>query len=436
MLDIREERIVACAAFEMAVANGLSCTQKRRDDLLRLPPREEDVVFIRDDEHLRVNTGESRIKRTVAVAGIGEVHRTRYVEVGVRVEAAQELHRLVVEIALDLEICLEEAVALGALLRRGVHEVVLEPAAELLLQELAREIRYVRKLARRGKPRLRTLAVAFEIVVAALPVGIVSDGVAAHDAQGDRLGVQARARRDEARLFHVVGEARHPVYDLQSAVATADKRCELLYAELLQEHPEDVNSIVERVLREGRAVGLTSIGIDRHGARRSRAATEHVRADYVEPVRVERTARANHLLPPAAWFFLARPYARDMCIACECMADVDCVGVSKGRAALFVCNLDFLQNAAIGKLEPAVRQVQLHFLQFYYSNALSHNWRILYHIPCVSYAKAHVKKGSATDLPRPFCRRGAWPRGPRYQTRSFDLRNSNDGTTALVMSSK
>ena len=184
------------SAFKVAIAHGLPCTQKRRDDLLRLPPREEDVVFIRDDEHLRVNAGESCIKRTVAVAGIGEVHRTRYVEVGVRVEAAQELHRLVVEIALDLKIRLEEAVALGAFFCRSVYEVVLKPAAELLLQKLAREIRYVRKLARCGKPRLRALAVAFEIVVAALPVGVVRDGVAAHDAQRDRLGVQARACRD------------------------------------------------------------------------------------------------------------------------------------------------------------------------------------------------------------------------------------------------
>ena len=268
MLDVGEERVVPRSALEMAVAHALVHAHQRRRYLLRLPRREQDVVLIRHDEDARLDERERRVERTEAVARIVQVHRTRYVQVGVRVEAAHELHRLVVEVALDLEVRLEEPVALRAVLLRRLDEVLLEVPLELLLQELAREVRDVRKLARRREAGPRTLPVALEVVVSALPLRIVGDGVAAHHAEGYRLRVEVRARRDEAHLVDLVGIARHPVDDLEPAVTSAHERRESLHAELVQEHPEDVDGIVKGVLRELRAIGFARVGIDRHGARR------------------------------------------------------------------------------------------------------------------------------------------------------------------------
>ena len=348
MLDVGQERVMAGAALEVAVADRLACGLERTGDLLRLPCGKEYVVLVRDDKRARLDARERRVERTVAEARVGEVHRPRDVQVAVGVEPAQELRRLVVEIAFDLEIGLEEPVALGALRGRRVYEVLLEPPVELVLQQLAREIGDVRQLPRARKAGLRPLAVALQIVVAAVPLRVVGYGRAAHDAERYGLRVEVGAGRDEARLLHFVWIARHPVDDLQPAVAAADERREPLDAKLPQQHAEDVHRVVEGVLRKARAVRPSGVRVDRHRPRRAAAAAEDVRADHVVAVRVDRATGADHALPPATRTVLAGSYASDVGVAGQGVADVDRVVSVKRRAALLVRHLYLLQNAAIG----------------------------------------------------------------------------------------
>ena len=229
-----------------------------------------------------------------------------------------------------------------------------------------RELTRTRQARSRPLPARRNVV----IIISALPVRIVRNRVAAHHAEGDRLRVEVRARGDEADLLHVVGVARHPVDDLQSAVAAADEGRELLDAELSEEHPEDVHRIVEGVLREGGTIGLAGVGVNGHRARRSAAPAEDVRADDVVAVRVDGTSGTDHSLPPAARLRLAGFHAGDVRIARQRMTDVDRIVSVQRCTALLVGDLDLLEDAAIGELQAAVRQIELQLLQFDNTNSV------------------------------------------------------------------
>ena len=352
VVDVRQERVVPRAALEMAVGDGLVRTHKRRRDLLRLPPRKEDVALVRNDEHLRLHPREGRVQRAIAVAGVVEVHRAGDVQVAVRVKPTQELHRLVVKVALDLEVRLEEPVTLGLLVRRRIDEVLLEAALELLLQKLTRKIGDVRELTGAGEAGPRTLPAlalgfAFRVVISALPRRIVSDGITTHHRERDRLGVEVGTRRNEYDPLHILGITRHPVDHQDTAVGAADHRRELLDAELLQQQPENIDRIVEIILREGGTVRSAGFGIRGHRTCRAAATAEHVRADHVVTVGVDGPSRTDHPLPPSARLLLPRTNARDMTVTGQCVADVNRVITIVRDSALLVRNLNFLENPTI-----------------------------------------------------------------------------------------
>ena len=171
-------------------------------------------------------------------------------QIAVRVETVDELLRLIVEIALDLEIGFEQPVALVAFTLRSFNKLLLKFSLEFTLKMFAGKIRDVGKLPRTGEPELRPLAVAFVVVIAAVPLRVFGDGVAPHDVERERLGVERSGSGDQHRLFHLVGTARHPVHNLDSAETAADQSREPGDAEFFKEHPVDINGVGKRILRK------------------------------------------------------------------------------------------------------------------------------------------------------------------------------------------
>ena len=105
------------------------------------------------------------------IAGAGDV------EIRVGVEPVDEGRTLIAQIALDLEIGVE---AEGELL------AVLQVAAEFAVQRRFLQVSDVRRHPRDRQPALRPLAL--EQIIAAAPIGIGHDRLAADLVKGDVLG--------------------------------------------------------------------------------------------------------------------------------------------------------------------------------------------------------------------------------------------------------
>src|SRR5205823_1215286 len=123
----------------------------------------------------RLCSGERIGKPSAMVGGKVEiVHRAGQIEVGIGVEAIDESHALVAQVALDLEIGVET---------EGERFTVLQVAAELAVKGRLRQIGDVGSHARHGEPLSRTPA---EIeILAAVPVRIGHDGLPSDLVEGD-----------------------------------------------------------------------------------------------------------------------------------------------------------------------------------------------------------------------------------------------------------
>ena len=104
------------------------------------------------------------------------IHGARDVEIRVRVEALDEAHPLVAQIAFDLEIGVE---------REGRRLAVLQVAAEFAVQRLFGQVGDMGRHARHAEPLARPRAL-LDIAPAA-PIGIGHDGLPAHLVKGDVL---------------------------------------------------------------------------------------------------------------------------------------------------------------------------------------------------------------------------------------------------------
>ena len=158
LLGLEQERVVAVGAGYLGEADLAARATDRIDEALDLVGREQPVAGEREQQEAHGRLGQRRGHGVVTGREVEVVHRLGHVEVGVGVEALDELAALVREVALDLE--------LGDEVEREVVSVT-QPPAELLAHRLVREVRDVADHARDRQSLLRLGAA---VVVAAREV--------------------------------------------------------------------------------------------------------------------------------------------------------------------------------------------------------------------------------------------------------------------------
>ena len=348
---------------ELGVGHGLPLAQHARGDRAALLLGEEPVARDGDEQEARRDPTAHLVQRTVLRGRVVAVHRVRDLEIGVRVEAGEELARLVLEITLDGK---RGAEARGVLLQplpAALEPVLLLLAPEAAVEEVEGEIGDVRDLARLGEPHERAGAVV--VIVATAPAGVERDRVAPHDVERERLRVERRARGDHHRLVHLARMRGDPLDHLDAAETAAHESREVRHADLAQERAVDLHRVADRESRKGRAVGTSSGGIDGGGTGRSLATAQHVRAHHAIAVRVNGLAGTDDGIPPAARRFLARTAAGHVRVARQRVADENDI-VVRGRLApaRLPCDINPREHAAVLEAEAPGRQRQRRHMGF------------------------------------------------------------------------
>jgi hypothetical protein len=230
------------------------------------------------------------------------------------IEALDKGRALVAQIAFDLEVRVE---------REGRQVAILHAAAELAMQRRVGEIGDVPGHPRDGETAMRERAL-FEIAPAA-PVGIGHHGLPSEFMERDVLRRVARRARDRQCREHALRIGRSPLQHLHAAHRAADDAEQCFDAQAIEQHGLRADHVGNCDDRKIQSPHLARRRIGRGRAGRSHATADHVRADDEIVLRIERAAGADHGLPPAR-FAGHRVDVGDMLVACQRMADQDCVG--------------------------------------------------------------------------------------------------------------
>ena len=384
LLRVREKTVVAHLDVEMRIANGLAGLEQAPGDHAALLLGEQPVAGDGDQHQPRVDAAADLVQRTVLLGRVVAVHRVRDVQIGIGVEAGEELSRLVFEIAFNGK---HRAKARGVLrLPGGVlrHPRLLLAPAEAAVEEIEREIGDVRHLAGLREAYGRS-PVRRAVVVAALPARIERDRVASHHVERERLRVRRRPGGDHHRAVHLAGMRRDPFNHLDAAKAAAHEPREMRDPQLPQQRAIDLHRVANGEARERTAVGPPRRGIDGRRSRRALATAQDVRADDPIEVGVDRAAGADNAVPPAGGLRLARMHPRHVRISRERVADEDHV-VVRGRfaSAGLPRHVDARQHAAILEAKAAFGELQRHQMRLHDAYGIGFllvHGVILYHEP-------------------------------------------------------
>jgi hypothetical protein len=173
--------------------------------LLRLVARIEPVGAEADHQEARPHAFEPGRPGPLAVGEVEIIHRLGDVEVGIGVEAADELAAAVAQVVLHLEVDFKiEPKRLFAA----------QAAAELLAHGVVAHVGDVAHHARHGQAAARQF---LAVIIAGVPVGVGHDRLAAHFIEGDLLGAVARGGGDGNGGHHAVGERYRPFERLHAA---------------------------------------------------------------------------------------------------------------------------------------------------------------------------------------------------------------------------
>ena len=227
--------------------------------------------------------------------GIEDVHGAGDGDVGVGVEAGDEVLALVVEVAGDVE----AAVLSGG----GGDEGVLVAVAVGLAGEALLEQRhgFVADHAEgAGEGEAAGGAVA-GLVVAALPGGVEHDGLALEMVEAEAHGAE-RGDADGDGAGDAIGEEDGPLEHLHAADGGSDGELEALDAEVVDELDLRADDVADADEGEGGAVGLAGGGIDGAGAGGAVTGAEDVDADDAVAGEIEQAevAGEEELRPPGA----------------------------------------------------------------------------------------------------------------------------------------
>mmetsp|Transcript_3964 Transcript_3964/g.6232 ORF Transcript_3964/g.6232 Transcript_3964/m.6232 type:complete len:283 (+) Transcript_3964:426-1274(+) len=256
------------------------------------------------------------------------IHQFRHLDVGERVEPAEELLPLVLQVAPH-----REGLPLVGL------RVRLHLAAELPVVPLARAVGHHRDLPRHREALERRV---LGRVVAARPARVRVDrlplGLAHRDLPG---GVRGAAADDHARL-HQRPAQQQPLQRLHAAQGAADHRLDAPHPQALNHRQVHAHGVPHGHRAEVAPVGLASVRVCAGVVCAPVAARDHVRADHEVLVGVERLPRPQKASPPAF----------KVCIPCQCVAhNHGIVFLLVQGAPGFVANLWRLQGLAAFKLK-------------------------------------------------------------------------------------
>ena len=168
-------------------------------------------------------------------------------------------------------------------------------------------------------------------VIAAAPIGIGHDRLAADLVEGDVLRRVPRRGGDRHRGEDALGIGRRPLQHLHAAHRAADDAEQLLDAEMVDQLLLRAHHVGDGDDRKVEAPGLAGRGVDLRRPGRAHAAAQHVGADQEIALGVEHLARPDQHVPPAR---LAGDRMRlgDILVAGQRVADQD--GVERSALSL------------------------------------------------------------------------------------------------------
>ena len=329
---------MAVGCGNLGVGDVAALLHQRLDDLARARRRKAPVGGERHDEE-RADGARQRLREVAAGAGgrIEVVQRLGDPQVGVGVEILGELLALVAQVGLDLE--------LG---REGEAQAFAQLATEFRLHLLVGQVGDVPDHPRHAQAAPRLHAVGVEVAVEELGIG--EDRLARDLVERDVLGGEVRRRRDHQCVPDALRIADRPVERLHATEAAAHHRRPLPDAEAIGESGLRIDPVLDRHQREVGAPGRAGGGIGGQRPGRSEAAAEVVDADDEEPVRVERLARADHVVPPPDVVGGVGVVAGDVMRGVQRMADqhrIRALGIE--RAVRLVGELVALERAPAGE---------------------------------------------------------------------------------------
>ena len=335
---------------QLGVAGAFAGTQKRQHDLAILGGGEKPVAREGDAEGLGLDAGEGLLERTIGGRQVKVVERPGDVEIGIGVEPVDEALGLVPEVAFDFELDIKgvgggrthrrrsggEAVEAG-LPRRGrcgsrgrCGRSGFAPA-ELQVHALVGQVGDVRHHARDGETDARTAALR---VIAAVPLGVLHDGLAADLVEGDGLGALPGCRGHRDQATDEGGVFNSPLQDLHPAHRAAHDGVERGEAEMVAQQSIRPHHVANGHKGEGESEGPPGLRVGRGGAAGALAAAEDVGANDEEMVRVDGLGGADEVVPPTGLGVGQGMDARAMVVAAERMADQDSVVVRGVEAAV------------------------------------------------------------------------------------------------------
>ena len=237
------------------------------------------------------------------------VERAGDQQVGVGVEIVAELVALVAQVAFDLELGLQRAVA---------ESPVAQAAAELLRHRVVAHVGDVADHAGHAQAPFGHRAVGIE--VPAVKVGVGHDGAASHLVEGDVLRRQIGRGGHRDAMPQPPRILQRPAQRLHAAQAATHDGGQLLDAQAVEQPGLRIDPVFHRHHRKVGAVGRARLRVGLHRAGRAETRAEVVDADDEEALGVQRLARPDQVVPPAFASGLAGVRARHMVTGVERVA--------------------------------------------------------------------------------------------------------------------
>ena len=199
----------------------------------------------------------------------------------------------------------------------------------------------MRRHARNREATVRRLA---RIIIAPLPARVGHDCLPSQLVKTDILRRMAAGRSHHEHAFSAFGPVRRQAQRLHPAHRSPDHRVQPFDAERIEQSHMRAHHVANGDDRETHGIRLPVVG-EAGGPGRPHAAADHIGADYVETVGVDRLARAHHTFPPAG---LAGQWMRagDILVAGQRMAQQDRVRSVLGQRPVgLIGDLDTRQYA-------------------------------------------------------------------------------------------
>jgi hypothetical protein len=187
------------------------------------------------------------------VGEIEQIHRTRDVQVAVRIELPGELRRVTLQVRLDFEVDAERIAGLAL----GAGALTAEAHRPFLRRAISGHAEFARQAHALHGHRIGA-------VVAFLPGRIAPDHFTLQRAQRDRERRRARGRRDRDDAARLAWKQRAIREHGHAAERRADHRGELLDAERDGDFVPRARHVLDREHGEGQPIRLAGRWIDRN----------------------------------------------------------------------------------------------------------------------------------------------------------------------------